>query len=338
VLIAACARDAPGPRGGSSRSQPIAAPVPVPGPVPEPVPVPALSLPPRGPTFRVAKQAGAVQIERAPLGMRLYVPVDSELSLDLVNGARVQLEAGSSGWLLDSEPATLVLSSGAVYVQLPPQGSVAGRPAVRVVTAGYALSIAVTAELWLSRPAASSGGASARPQYVAVLAGTADLEHLAADAEAPIASRQLIAGQAFSSSSPPVAIPASGPRTLDQARATSAKLPAGLQQAARNAAMDPERRLERALYAWSDAERVGRALLDAQRGAKSQRDSEAVQARQSDLVALAQRKLAIRQRVRLAYELACERALAGFGDASSDLAGFEARYAARVAPAMPSGT
>lgn len=332
VSIAACARDDPSLRAAANPPQPSAAAV-----VPAPVPAPALAPAPT-PAFRVAKQTGTTQIERAPLGMRLSVPRDSELSLDLVNGARVQLEAGSSGWLLDSEPATFVLVSGALYVQLPPQGSAAGRPALRIVTAGYALSIAVTAELWLSRPAASSGGAAARPQYVAVLAGTADLEQLAADLDAPIASRQLVAGQAFSSSSPRGEIRTSGPRTLDQARAAYAHLRADSKQAGRNAAADAEPRLEHALDTWSDAERSGRALLEAQRAAKSQGDAVAVAAHQSALVALAQRRLAIRQRVRLAYELACERALEAFGDASSDLAGFEARYAARVAPAMPSGT
>jgi hypothetical protein len=292
----------------------------------------------RGPAYRVAKRSGGVQVERAPLGVRLDVPADSELSLDLVNGARVELEAGSRGWLLEAEPATVVLVSGSLFAQLPPQGSAAGRPALRVVTAGYAVSIAVNAEVWLARPAANSGRGAARPQYLAVLAGVADLEHLAADPASPIANQQLLAGQAFSGPVPANAISPKGPRTLEQARAAYAQLRTGTRSTTSGAAADPAAQLESALAAWSDAQKRGRTLLEAQRVAKSSGDTVAVQARQSELVALAQEKLAIRQRVRLGYELACERALGQLGDASSDLARFEASFATRVAPALPSGS
>jgi len=303
-----------------------------------PPPPPAAKAVPRGPQYRIAKQSGAVQVERAPLGVRLDVPADAELSLDLVNGARVQLEAGSRGWLLDAEPATVVLVSGSLFAQLPPQGSAAGRPALRVVTAGYALSIAVSAEVWLARPAAASGGAAARPQYVAVIAGLADLEHLPADAQAPIGNQQLLAGSAFSGPVPGKEISAKGPRTLELARAAHLGLRTSTKPGAHGAAPDPSARLESALATWSDAETRGRTILEAQRTAKANGDAAGVSARQTELVALAREKLAIRERVRLGYELACERALGQLGDANSDLASFEARYASRVMPALPSGT
>jgi hypothetical protein len=267
--------------------------------------------------------------------MRVTVPPDSELSLDLVNGARVQFEAGSSGWLLAAEPAAVVLSSGSLFAQLPPQGSAAGRPALRIVTSGYALSLAVSGELWLVRSAASSGGA-VRAQYLAVLTGMAELEQLPAEPQARLASSQFVAGQAFGGSPPAAAFASGGPQTLEQARAAYARAHVGSKLESR-AVPDPEASLNRALEAWSDAERRGHAILDAQRDAKSRGDSAAVQARQSELVALAQEKLAVRGRVRLAYELACERAVGRLGDANSELARFEATYVARVAPALPPG-
>jgi hypothetical protein len=267
--------------------------------------------------------------------MRVTVPNGSELSLDLVNGARLQFDAGSSGWLLDAEPAAVVLTSGALFVQLPPQGSAAGRPSLRIVTGGYALSLGVSGELWVVQPATSSGGA-ARPQYLAILAGMAELEQLPAEPQDLIASRQIVGSQAFSGPTPPAAFASGGPQTLEQAHAAYARLRVGSKTAA-HPVPDPEARLNQALDAWSDAERRGHAILEAQRTAKSQGDGAAVQARQTDLVALARAKLEVRRRVRLAYELACEHALGRLGDGNSDLARFEATYASRVAPALPSG-
>lgn len=335
LLLLGCGRD------------PAAKPAPEPGPptapAPKPVPPPPAAEPPgqtpptaaREPQYRIAKKTEAATAERAPLGVRFDVPAGAELGIDLVNGARVNLEPDTRAWLLDAESATIVLVSGALHAQLPPQGSAAGRPSLRIVMRGYALSIDVDAEIWLSRPAASSGEVN-RPAYVAVLSGVADLERMGAEPEAPIASQKLLAGQAWSGTAPPRTLASNGPRTLEKARAVTAKLkPAASEKAS---LPDPEMSLLRALEAWNDAQARGSSLLRSQSEAKAAGLTPAVEAWQTKLVAHAQEKLALRSRVRLAYELACERALGQYGDANSDLARFEASYVMRVAPALPSGS
>jgi hypothetical protein len=291
----------------------------------------------RGPSFRIAQQSNGAQAERAPLGTRLTVPEGGELVVDLANGARLRLESGSRAWLLDAEPATLVFLHGAVHAQLPPQGSAAGRAALRIVTVGYALSVPIAAELWLAGPAAVSGRTDARAQYLAVLSGTADLEQLGKDDTGPVATKQLLAEQTFGGSTPSAAKPppARGPSSIEQARSAYAGMRPPPKQPPLAPPVDAEAALVRALDAWGHALERGRDLLTAQREALAKGDSAAVQTAQRDLVALAQQKLGLRQRVRLTFELACERALAQLGDANSDLASFEARYATRVAPALP---
>jgi hypothetical protein len=290
---------------------------------------------PRAAQYRIAQQTGAATAERAPLGVRFTIPPDAAVSVDLVNGARVNLEADSRAWLLDAEPATIVLLSGGLHAQLPPQGSAAGRPALRIVTLGYALSIDIDAELWLWRPAARSGE-TAHAAYLAVLSGVADLERLDATPEAQIATQKLVAGQAFTGTAPPRTLATNGPRTLEKARAASTKLKAP--RAEPPSVDDPELSLLRALEAWNDAQLRGKSLLKSQQEAKAAGLTPAVESWQTKLVAHAQEKLAIRSSVRLAYELACERALGRYAEANSDLARFEASYAMRVAPALPSGS
>lgn len=286
--------------------------------------------------YRVSQRIGEPRVEQAPLGVRLTTKAGEELTIDLPNGARLRLEADSAALLSASEPATLLFVSGALYVQMPPQGSAAGRPVLRVATADYAISVPVAGEVWLARPAASSGKRS-RPAYLALLTGRADLERLPAVAGDPIETLAIGPGFALAGSAPRASAKlatAGGPRTIEDARKAYGRA-AAASPASRDP--DPEPILEAALSAWDDAERRGREILAAQREAKLKADANGVQSGQHDLVAHAQAKLAIRQKVRLAFELASARALGRWGDADSELAGFEARYATRVAPALPTG-
>lgn len=346
-MAAACSRDAGSHE--SSVSEGVTAREPAPkqkAQTPEPAasardaaqPTAAEPSPPAAPRpaqFRVAKTTGAAEHGRAPLGTRLRVPADAELSIDLVNGARVKLEPGSRAWLLDGEPATIVLLEGSLHAQLPPQGSAAGRPSLRVATADYAAEMAVSGEFWLARPAAKSGATPARPAYFAQLSGSSDLERPSAESEPGLTVQQLIAGQAWSGPAPTAQSP-KGPRTLDEAKKAYEKLRAPGKAA--HTPEDGQALLDRELAAWSEAEQKGKSLLEAQRAAKTEGDAAAVQAKQTDLVVLAKEKLVLRRRVRFAYERACERALIQFTDANSDLARFEATYAPKVAPALPSGS
>jgi hypothetical protein len=285
--------------------------------------------------FRVAQSTGAAEHQRAPLGTQFRVPEAAELSLDLVNGARVKLEPGSRAWLLDAEPATLLLIEGALHAQLPPQGSAAGRPALRIATADYAVEIPASGELWLSRPAAN-GGKTARPAYFAQLSGTADLEYVANGPQPGLITQQLVPGQSWVGMQPPATISPRGPKTLDEAKRAYEKL-RGPSKVAKDA-VDPSAFLESALAAWTETDLKGRAIIAAQREANEKGETATVRAKQSELVGLAKEKLALRKRVRLGFELACGRAIASFADANSELARFEASYMPRVAPAMPPGT
>lgn len=286
--------------------------------------------------FRVARATGGAQHERLPLGARFQVPADSELSLDLVNGARLKLEPGTRAWLLDAEPATLVLLEGSLHAQLPPQGSAAGRPTLRVATADYVVEVPVSGEFWLARPAAKSGGMPARPAYFSQLSGSAELERAPSESDPALRRQQLIAGHAWSGPTPPPALETKGPKTLEDAQKAYRKLrgPA----LAQSELADPQALLERELAAWAETDERAKGLLQAQRTAKTDGDPAAVQAKQSEIVNLAKEKLALRSRVRFAYEQACERALVKFKEANSDLARFEATYTPKVAPALPSGS
>jgi hypothetical protein len=248
----------------------------------------------------------------------------------------VKLESGTKAWLLDAEPATIVLVEGALHAQLPPQGSAAGRPALRIATGDYAVEMAVSGELWLARPAARSGSVPARPAYFAQLSGTSDVEYVSSEATHGVVTQQLIPGQSWTGARPTAAMPDRGPKTLEEAKRTYEKL-RGPSKVAKDA-VDLGTFLEGALAAWTEADLKGRAILAAQREANEKGEATTVQAKQTELVGLAKEKLALRKRVRFAFELACERAFASFADANSELARFEASYVPRVTPAMPSGS
>ncbi len=301
---------------------------------------PAAEAPPpaaaRRAQYRIARVTGGADHETLPLGTRFRVPADSELDLDLVNGARVKLEPGSRAWLLNVEPATLVLLEGALHAQLPPQGSAAGRPTLRIATADYVAEIAVSGEFWLARPAAKSGATPARPAYFAQLSGTAELERPASEPDPALQIQKLMAGHAWSGPTPPAALQPKGPKTLDEAQKAYQKLRSRTKAAPDRP--DPQVLLERELAAWAETDGRAKALLQAQRTAKSAGDPAAVQVKQSEIVGLAKEKLELRRRVRFAFEQACERAMVKFKEANSDLASFEATYTPKVLPALPSGS
>ncbi len=291
-----------------------------------PAAVPAPALPPsaaavRAPRHRVANRTGDARETPGPFGVHWTTGASGELAIDLANGGRVALEPETHAVLLEAEPAAVVLLSGALHAQLLPQGSQPGREPLRIVTAAYVLSIASAGELWLAQP----DDDARRAPYAAVLAGLVELERIGSDAATP---ETLGAGQEISGSE--LQLRPTGPRTLAQAKQTAAKIRA---RASPRAAEDAADALSQALASWDAAERRADELLIDQRAAKQRNDGEAVHRAQRALVALAQEKVGIRRRVRLAFELAAARELAGKRTPSSELTAL----AARAASALPSG-
>lgn len=295
---------------------PVSAPVSAPVTDREPPPPPAA---PRAPPYRIARQRGEAQALSGPLGVHWATPAASELAIDLPNGARLAFEPNSRAVLLAAAPATVVLLEGKLHAQLFPRGSVPDRAPLRIVSADAVYAIPIAGELWVAG------------RYAAVLAGSVERERWSEREDAPEVL-PLGAGQLLRDAR---AAPITGPRTLEQARAAHAK--------ERSRALEPpprsdagaESALVRALDAWDVAEHRGNELLSVQRAAKTRGDSAAAQALQRDLVTLAQSKLALRKRVRLAFELAAARRLAD-GDVG-ELGPFASRTEARAAAVMPSG-
>jgi hypothetical protein len=314
--------------------------------------------------FRIARSTPGARVESAlPLGTTIRTEPGSELAIDLANGARIQVEPGTRALMLAAEPATLLLISGSLHAQLLPQGAAAGRSPLRIVSHAFTAAIPVAGELWIAadevgahagrasgrtatgraepdaataepdavKPAARTGYAA----FLSVLSGDVSVERLAGGPDGGIGVYVLHGGQLLVH---PMAAVVAGPRTLEAAwevygRTQKKRLPP-LQPPAEGASAEPT--LDRALAALDEIETGSSALLVAQREAKQREDKPRVQALQKELVLSAQRKLAARQRVRLAYELACVRLQRG-ADAASARTAFEARYAGRAAVALAGG-
>lgn len=320
MLLAACAAE-PAARVQPSREQPLAREQPAarePARSDSAPPPMAASARAR---YRVAKRSGEARTESAPLGTLLEAPAGAELAVDLANGARLALAAESRALLLDTVPGSVVLLSGRLHAQLLPQGQLPDRTALRVVLDGQTLAVPEAGELWLGRPRAAASS------YAAVIAGSAELERFAGEA---LERRTLIAGQDLVGSGP---LRRAGPRTLEQAEQAYERVRRGLAQVAGSS---EDAALSRALDAFDAAERRAREIGAAQREAKQRGEMAAVQAAQSELVELAQHKIALRQAVRLAFELAALRVLDA-GDAAA-IERFRASHAARAAAVVPAGS
>jgi hypothetical protein len=234
----------------------------------------------------------------------------------------LQLAPSSELLLLSMSPASVVLVSGSVYAQLLPQARAPGQATLRLVTRDFAAAVPGNAELWV----AQEPGLDSAAACLAVLAGSAEFERIV-EAEAGVRSQPLEAGRMVA---PGALEPSAGPGSLAAARAEGlcalhepAKRPA-----ARAGWLEG---LEGALTAFEASEARARAILPEQRRARERGDGETVQARQRELVELAQRKLAQRGRVRLAYELASAQLVAS--DAAR-LTDFEQRFAERVSAVL----
>jgi hypothetical protein len=263
LSVLACGRaPAPPPAGslagaGAGAPQRESAPSPKPPAVAEPPP-PVAAAAPRAALLRLVEQTGTHADAPIPgLGRVLSTGRDGHITLDLPNGARVQLEANSRACVLELEPSALLLVSGSAQVELLPQGNPAGLRALRLIGSQGSLSVPNVAELfmaeraWFSPPARAT---LALQSYLAILRGSAELQRFGADdalhAESVVAGQELASG---SGPKPPQA------KTLADARRTSAELLRSKRAALR--LPDVDARLERALAQIAEERQHGTELI-----------------------------------------------------------------------------
>jgi hypothetical protein len=191
------------------------------------------------------------------LGRVLSTGRDGHITLDLPNGARVQLEENSRACVLELEPSAFLLFSGSAQVELLPQGNPAGQRALRLIGSQASLSVPNVAELfmaervWLAPPARAT---LALQSYLAILRGSAELQRFGADdalhAESVVAGQELASG---SGPKPPQA------KTLADARRSSAELLRRKRDAL--GWPDVDARLERALSQVAEERQHGTELI-----------------------------------------------------------------------------
>jgi hypothetical protein len=130
----------------------------------------------------------------------------SALVLDLREGGRVTLQPETTARVGSEAPAQVILASGVLHAELPPEGGSA-RPPLRVGTPSGSVVIEGSGEAWVAANAAAS-------TFVAALSGRIDA--VAFDDEGALRTITLQPGQSLVLGA---AEPSDGPRDADAARA-----------------------------------------------------------------------------------------------------------------------
>jgi hypothetical protein len=263
LSILACGRahapPLPGYLAGDSAPQPESAPPsPAPPVVAEPPPPPPSAAAPRAALLRLVEQTGThADAPIEGLGRVLSTGRDGHITLDLPNGARVQLDANSRACVLELEPSALLLFSGSAQVELLPQGNPAGLTALRLISSQGSLSVPNVAELFMAERVWSAPPARttlALQSYLGILRGSAEWQRFGADdalhAETVVAGQELASGNG---PKPPQA------KTLADARRSSAELLRRKSAALRWP--DVDARLERALSQVAEERQHGTELI-----------------------------------------------------------------------------
>ena len=298
------------------------------------------------PRYR-SPSADALRVELTVpgLGQWLSAQPDREAAIDLPNAARVHLAPGTSLVVLDFEPSAFALVTGAVFVEMLPQGEQQGRTPLRVVSALGTVIAANSAEVWLSQArwqkpgAANDSGVEPMRAALILLRGSAELAQRGPDGST--VSQILGAGRVLPGEKP--RDHALVPPTLDAARRIGAEILRRQRTALRVAG--PVDELEHALAASAEQRRQGAALLsgllaqraNAQGAPASHADVAAVRRAQRELAVHAQRRHTLRQQVQLAAErnvltelLACDDLGSSVPNACPALGVWAERYARRV--------
>ncbi|MCU0675036.1 MAG: hypothetical protein MUE69_19875 [Myxococcota bacterium] len=130
----------------------------------------------------------------------------SALVLDLREGGRVTLQPQTTARVGSEAPAQVILASGVLHAELPPEGGSA-RPPLRVGTPSGSVVIEGSGEVWVAANAAAS-------TFVAALSGRVDA--VAFDDAGTLRTITLQPGQSLVLGA---AEPSDGPRDADAARA-----------------------------------------------------------------------------------------------------------------------
>ncbi len=130
----------------------------------------------------------------------------SALVLDLREGGRVTLQPETTARVGSEAPAQVILASGVLHAELPPEGGSA-RPPLRVGTPSGSVVIEGSGEVWVAANAAAS-------TFVAALSGRIDA--VAFDDAGELRTITLQPGQSLVLGA---AEPSDGPRDADAARA-----------------------------------------------------------------------------------------------------------------------
>ncbi len=244
----------------------------------------------------LAQVAAGAQRGRAIDATAVLQAGTEAISLDLRDGARVEVLATSRVRLGEEASAQLFLGQGAVHVVLPPMGS-SPRPPMRVGTPAGTLVVGGSGDAWVL---ALPDGAV----WFAVTGGRAEVTDLASAPEDNnprriplVAGRALVAGAEVSD----------GPSTEAEARAALATLANGVTgspsaERMPNAMASLTTALEEAEASW----RRGEALQAAHREAAG---TEAAQETLAALVAFGQETERVRSALLFRYEVARSLAL-----------------------------
>jgi hypothetical protein len=248
---------------------------------------------------RVVEASGPVAIDgvkdpvRGTLvvpGARLVTGPGASLVLDLLNGARLTLEASSLALIVPRAQASLLLVGGSLRASLAAQGP-QNRAALRIVTQDGSFEAQRSVEAWLR-------SAGTGTTYAAVLSGALDRERL----EPAFGVTQLVAGRAWLADGTAPSVLAAA--TFEQLRKQApSKRPAPL--AAEALAL----RARTALMAFGAVgEQLARTrnaehtALGEQRIARDQAQSQRVRQLQMELVTIAQRAVQLRRELRALFE------------------------------------
>lgn len=264
---------------------------------------------PEQPPARFGRVSGVVTVEgaQARAGMAVEaertveVPANGSAVLQLRDGARLELDAGSVARVVDEGPTQLILVRGRVFASQPPSGNTA-RPPLRIATPGATLEIGGAGEIYAST---FENGST----WVTTLEGNSTATSGEADNRRRLRVADVVEGQAVAVAGR-VADPTEGPGRLAAARAAAGALAAGegmneadTEAAGRAFAQELER-LDQSLR-WLETEtRNGSELTTQHRAAVQAGNREEAQRLQRELVGHSQELYRLRQIARARWDRA----------------------------------
>jgi hypothetical protein len=207
---------------------------------------------------KVHSEGAQLDVRVEGLGELLSTGSDGKVVVDLLSGARLEVEHDSQIFVPEFVPGGLVVIAGSVFLSLPPDGGRPDRPAQRIATAHASLLVLQAGELVVAQRTWSSdtNGAAAEllaQTFVARLRGDAAVQRLDATS-GKLLSSSLVESNAAGLDDPRIV----GLPALATARAAAQSFLAKRQRP--RSVRDQDLHLERALDELA-AERVASAKL-----------------------------------------------------------------------------